>query len=407
LTESARETRLGALRHRDFRLLWGALSLSDFGDAIGRVALVIIVFDETNSGLAAALVPALSVVPFLGPGQYLTAHLERFSRRSVLVGADVIRAACFGLMALPLSTAGRLALLLVASLAEPPFLATRRAITPRTLPEDEYAAGVRINSASTEIALLAGAVAGGLLTHAIGAEWVMVVNALTFVLSAALLASMSVGRLPVGDVAATAHARLRAGMEALRGDPILRISSIAFPIMSAAALGVEAVVAPYVDRALHYDAGWVGYLTAVVCAGVLVGAALAGRRSEHAAQLRQMWRVGLVGSALATAAFALPSVGGTAILAFAAVGFVYSCRIPSQVLYGQRVADESLSAASSLADGLYATAVLVSSIGSGALVDQFGARTTTIALGAFGVVAAATTGLAARAAGAEEVSSAA
>jgi predicted MFS family arabinose efflux permease len=353
-----------------FRHLWVALLASDFGDSIGRVALVILVFQETGSGFAAALVPALSVVPFLGFGQVLTSYLDRWPRRRVLIGTDLVRAAAFGLMALPIGTPARLVLLTVASAVEPPFLAIRRAITPNTLEEADFSDGIALLSASTEVALLAGAAAGGWLTGWIGASPVMALNALTFVASAVALRG-----LPLGDVQApgTTRNRLRIGWTAMWGDPLVRKVWFWFPALSATALGMEAIIAPFVFTELDGGEGLVGLLTGVVSLGVLASAAALRKRSSHVGLFHQMGWVTATGCAIAVCGFFLPTSIAASVLAFAGVGVIYSARIPSQVLYGERLAEESRAAGASLADGGYAIAQITGSLVAGGLVDLFDA----------------------------------
>lgn len=372
------------LSERNFRLLWIALMTSDFGDAIGRIALVILVYEETGSGLAAALVPALSVAPFLGFGQVLTSFLDRWPRRRILVGTDLVRAAAFGLMALPIGTPGRLVLLTIASAVEPPFLAVRRAITPTTISEASFSDGISLLSATTEVALLGGAAVGGVLTKAWGAAPVMALNSLTFIASALALSGLP--RAAVTVVGTTAD-RMKGGWRAMRSDPLVHRVWFWFPALSATALGIEAIATPYVFDELRDDETMVGILAGVVSIGVLTSAALLRKRPTHAGLFRQMGWVAATGSAIAACGFLLPSSRWTAILAFAGIGVIYSARIPSQVIYGERLAEADRASAGSLADGAYAVAQIAGSLGAGALVDAFGAGTAATSIAIGGIVA--------------------
>ncbi len=62
------------LRLREFRLLWLADIQSLLGDQVARVALSVLVFDSTHSGLATAAVYALTYLPAL-LGGVLLGHL--------------------------------------------------------------------------------------------------------------------------------------------------------------------------------------------------------------------------------------------------------------------------------------------------------------------------------------------
>lgn len=371
------------LSEPSFRRLWLALLTSDFGDAIGRIALVILVYQETGSGFAAALVPALSVAPFLGFGQVLTSYLDKWPRRTVLVGADLVRAVAFGAMALPIGTPARLALLTISSAVEPPFLAVRRAVVPNTISANAYGDGVALLSATTEIALLSGAAVGGLLTAAVGAPTVMAINSVTFVVSALSLLGLRLARV---DVASTTRERMRNGWTVMRADPILRKVWVWFPALSATALGAEAIITPYVFDELGRGDTAVGVLAGVISIGVLGSAALLPRRSKHLDLFRQMGWVAAVGSAVAAFGF-LFSADWSAVLAFVGVGIIFSARIPSHVLYGERLDEAARASAASLADGAYAVAQIGGSLLAGVCVDWLGAGDAARAVAFTGIAA--------------------
>lgn len=388
MTTEPRERRFDRVRaplsEPAFRRLWIALLTSDFGDALGRIALVILVFEETGSGFAAALVPALSVLPFLGFGQLLTSYLDRWPRRRVLVSTDLVRAAAFAVMALPIGTPARLVLLTVASAVEPPFLAVRRAITPNTISEARFGQGIALLSASTEVALLAGFAAGGVLSGWLGPAPVMALNAATFVVSALALRGLPLGQV---DVTQTTRDRMKGGWNAMWHDPLIRRVWFWFPALSATALGMEAIVTPFVFEELEGGSGMVGLLAGVVSLGVLVSAALLRPRSNHIGLFHQMGWVAATGSAVAACGFLLPPSIWTATLAFAGVGVIYSARIPSQVLYGERLPEAARASAASLADGGYAIAQIAGSLLAGALVDLLDAGEAAVAIAVAGLVA--------------------
>src|SRR5689334_19187821 len=91
------------LRYRNFRLIWLAQLASELGDWAGRLALAVIVEQRTGSALMVALVTAATIAPFVGIGQALSARLERFPRKRVLVFADLGRAIIFSSLALPVA----------------------------------------------------------------------------------------------------------------------------------------------------------------------------------------------------------------------------------------------------------------------------------------------------------------
>src|ERR687885_5980 len=73
--------------------LWLGQLISNFGDTLHYIALVVLVFQLTGQGLAVAGLVAAEVVPVLALGPVAGVVIDRFSRKAVLVGADLFRAA--------------------------------------------------------------------------------------------------------------------------------------------------------------------------------------------------------------------------------------------------------------------------------------------------------------------------
>src|SRR5215210_58559 len=82
----------GVVRSRSFFPLWLGQLLSNFGDTLHYIALVVLVFTLTGQGLAVAGVVAAEIVPVLLLGPVAGVVIDRFSRKAVLVGADLVRA---------------------------------------------------------------------------------------------------------------------------------------------------------------------------------------------------------------------------------------------------------------------------------------------------------------------------
>ena len=73
--------------------LWLGQLISNFGDTLHYIALVVLVFHLTGQGLAVAGLVAAEVVPVLVLGPVAGVVIDRFSRKTVLIGADLFRAA--------------------------------------------------------------------------------------------------------------------------------------------------------------------------------------------------------------------------------------------------------------------------------------------------------------------------
>lgn len=195
---------LGALlRQRDFRALWAAELLSSSGDQVARVALTVLVLERTGSVAGSAAVYALTFLPALLGGLLLGWFADRFPRRAVLVGTDLLRAGLVALMALPGLHLGVVCALLVpAVLLGGPHAAARSALLPDLLPGGLLSRGIAVRQVSTQLAQVAGFGGGGLLVAAATPSGALLLDATTFAGSALLVALGVRARCAVRAVAA-------------------------------------------------------------------------------------------------------------------------------------------------------------------------------------------------------------
>ena len=83
----------------EFRYLWLAQVLSVLGDQLARVAMTVLVYDQTRSAFWAAVTYAVTLVPWLLGGLALSGLADRLPRRTVMVACDIARMLLVGGMA--------------------------------------------------------------------------------------------------------------------------------------------------------------------------------------------------------------------------------------------------------------------------------------------------------------------
>lgn len=181
-------------RNRNFSLLWMGQLVSFFGDRVNQVALYAIV--AQFGGLELGIVAAATAVPSVLLGSLAGALVDRWDRRRTMIISDVVRA---GLVLavpflVPLSVAYAYVIAFAVAVVSLLFRPAKNAIIPRIVDDEQL---VTANSASTvneTIADLLGYPVAGVLVAAlsglVGAAFV--VDAATYLISAVLLAGMSV-----------------------------------------------------------------------------------------------------------------------------------------------------------------------------------------------------------------------
>jgi MFS family permease len=173
---------------REFRALWAAEAVSQIGDQLARVALTVLVYSRTNSAALAALTLALSYTPsFIGSALF-SGLADRWPRREVMIGCDLISAALVVVMALPGMPLWLVCVAMAGvAMVGGPFKAARLALLPEVLDGEAYVGALAMRSMTIQIAQVLGFAVGGAAVGLIGPRPALAVDAVTFLLSMVLV----------------------------------------------------------------------------------------------------------------------------------------------------------------------------------------------------------------------------
>lgn len=178
---------------RNYTLVTAATTLGMIGSIAGGFALSFLVFDETGSTLAAALIVAIQLVPtFLLP-LIFAPWMDRLPRKPFLVGGDVVNAILYTLMGVYLmffrfSYIGYLAYsLLLSALGTIDELAYN-SIYPKLIPEGMEQQGYAVSSMLYPVMKVLLMPLSAVLLDFFGVTWLLVIQGV-FSLLAALVES--------------------------------------------------------------------------------------------------------------------------------------------------------------------------------------------------------------------------
>lgn len=260
----------------EFRALWSAEVLSVAGDQLARLALTVVVLERTGSPAWSAAVYALTFLPAFAGGVLLAPLADRFPRRTVMVVADLVRAAMVAVMAVPgvpLWSLGVLVVLVV--LAGAPHTAAQGALLPDVLDGDLLQRGMAVRQITAQVAQVAGFAAGGLVVALLSPPAALLIDALTFVLSALVVGTLVRRGTPAG--AAVPERTRRTGGVRSGLDLVLRHPRRRYLVCVAWLVGIfvlpEALAASYA-AAIGAGAVGAGLLMAAGPVGSIVGAVL-------------------------------------------------------------------------------------------------------------------------------------
>jgi hypothetical protein len=262
-------------RNRDFMLLQAGQLLSGAGSQSSTLAYPLLVLAATHSAAQAGLVSFAAIAPMAVFGLFAGAAADRWSRKRLMIAADVVRAAAIAALASAILL-DRLALwqILLASVIEATattfFAAAHpgalRAVVPvRQLPD---AAGAQ--EARRAVVRLGGPPLGGAL-FAVGRAAPFLFDAASYACSTLALLAM---RTPFQQPRDPAPMRLRAqigeGLRYLWAQPFLRVTTFLYGIGNFIGPGVLLALVVVGGRQ-GLSSGEIGVLFAAFGAAALLG----------------------------------------------------------------------------------------------------------------------------------------
>jgi MFS family permease len=187
--------RLGLVaRVPSFRLLFLATLGSGFGTWLAFVGLAIDVKDRTNSGPWVSALLIADVLPAVVIGLLAGPLVDRLSRKGLMIGSDLLRAAIFALLPFAGSAGLIVALAALAGVGTGLFRPAVYAGLPNLVDDEDLPRANGLIQGVENLAWAIGPLLGGLLVAAAGPDLAYWVNAGTFLVSALLLSGIP-GRL--------------------------------------------------------------------------------------------------------------------------------------------------------------------------------------------------------------------
>jgi MFS family permease len=358
---------------------YGLLALATLASGLGTwvafVALTVDVFDRTNSATWVAALFVADFLPAIVIGFAAGSLVDRLPRRRLMIGCDLIRFAVFAALPLAGSATVIISLATVAGFATGFFRPAVYAGLPNLVSNDDLANANSILQTIENLAWAGGPIIGGLLVAAAGPDVAYLINAATFLVSAALLAGIPAGLLQAAAAAGRGYWRdLVDGFALIRRSRALRTILVAWSVVMLATAGANVSEVVLAKEAL--DAGDFGYglLVGATGVGLAMGSMLAGSLLEQRA-LASVYAssIGLLALGMVAAAV---SPGVWIAAAFVAVvGVGNGAAVVCNALLVQRgVPDELRGRAFTVLMSLNYAVLGLGMIAAGPITDALGAR---------------------------------
>ncbi len=342
-----RATARAAFGYPTFRRVYFGALASNIGSWMQTVILGAYLYQVTGSATDVALGTLAQLGPLLVLSIPGGAIADRFDRRTVLIVVSVEQLLfSLAIAALVTQTSPNLPLLfgciLAIGVGQAVYAPAYSALIPTLVDREDMAGAISLNSANMNLSRVIGPAVGGLLFAKVGASWVFVGNAVTYLFIIAALWGVELPRAVVNAVESRTQ-RVLGGIRVARHDRVVGRCLVVMVLFSFFCLPV-AVLMPVLAHAnlgLDEDSVAYGLLYAAFGLGAVVGALSIGTfLVGH--DLARVVRVGLAGFAASLCAFALVRQPALAYPAGFLVGVFYFGTVTSLSTVLQERLDDSV-----------------------------------------------------------------
>lgn len=273
---------LAVLRRRDFSLLWLSGLVSVAGDWVLMIALPYYVYVTTGSTLATAGMTAAELAPAILLSSFTGVLADRWDRKRILVVANLLQALVVA--SLLLVGEGWLWVVYVVAALQSTAAAfsqpAEAALLPTLVPVEQLVQANALNTLNNRLGRFVGVPVGAALLSWWGLDAVVVADAVTFLVAAALLAPIS-APVRVADpdgVPEEPHfwREWTAGLRVVRRDRTIAVLFVVFGLMTFGGTMLDPLYVPWIRDVLDEGVEVVAVVTMTHSVAGIVGSLLVG-----------------------------------------------------------------------------------------------------------------------------------
>jgi MFS family permease len=256
----------------DYRRLWAARTVSQWGDTFNFVALALLIYDLTGSGLGvsgvvvAEILPVLLLSPLAGP------LVDRWPKVRVMVGSDLLRLVLVGALALWHDSAvGVYVIAFGMSVGAVFFNPSAGSVLPTLVRRDALVAantGIWTAAVLSQVVL---APTAGLAVAVFGYTPAFALNAFSYAVSALVLRKLRVPALPDAVPRRRLWTEARAGVAIVLEHRTLRALAAGQLLAALSAGATSALLVVLAEEHLGVDGRGYGMLIGAIGVGAALG----------------------------------------------------------------------------------------------------------------------------------------
>ena len=261
---------------RNFFLLWQGQMVSAFGDALYTIALNFFVLEKTGSTAIMGTVMALVTIPRIICGPLSGVIVDRTDRKKLIIFGDVIR----GLSILFIAFAANRGILeiwmimlvaVVSGICSSFFNPAIESVLPDIVPEQNITKAASSYQIATTGADILGQSAGGSLYTLVGASVMFLIDAVSYLFSAATEVFIQIPKVKRKNLNFTFWDDFKDGIRFIfQYEGLVRTIIIAFFINFLFGM-IRVLIIPWFTYSTHLGMAKYGILNAFQSAGLIIG----------------------------------------------------------------------------------------------------------------------------------------
>ncbi|WDP87751.1 MAG: MFS transporter [Desulfobacter sp.] len=311
--------------NKNFKLLLAGQMASQVGDKFHMIALAFWVLETTGSSGKMGMVLAASLVPSLVLGFFSGSFVDRYSRKKIIVGTDLVRGlVLMGFVWLFMANEMNLGLIIglqvILSASAAFFDPSIPAMIPQIVGKDSLARANAMHQAANSAALIGGAALGGMAVAGLGYEWIFFLNGMSFLISAGFESFIKIypGRNP--GTKNSLGSDIKAGYLYLLGSPSLVVILFMVMVIHFFVGAIEVFMPVIADHFLDNGPKTLGFFQAALVMSLLLSRSSLGGTKKTA-----LFSSVMAMGCLQAVTFFLPGSGSVQKIGFILCFFFWGC----------------------------------------------------------------------------------
>lgn len=264
-----------------FVSMWLAQTLSNLGDGVARIALLLLVTERSHSAVALTIAALCQAIPVILLGPVAGVVVDRSNRKYLMAGVDLARAAVVAAVVIAPTLNAVYFLSFLLGVLGSFFNPSRSAAMPEMAGSENYVAAVSLNQLGAQLTMIVGPALGGVLVGALGSPLAFAFDAFTFAISAVTIMAIRFPEMKPGTGPQRFSRELSDGLNLIwREKPVRFVIGVYIPVTLIMG-SISILMVDYLRHSLSVGPGRLGLVEALLAAGLMSATAFVGQFGDR------------------------------------------------------------------------------------------------------------------------------